>query len=106
MGAFQILTRLKGLRGSRFDIFGFSQERRQERKDLEDYLQCLDVIVERIGSENYSAAVQLAGLPAGLRGFGHVRKRNREQLLPERQRLLAALKDGSGIIPVVEPLAA
>ena len=106
MGAFQILTRLKGLRGSRFDIFGFSQERRQERKDLEDYLQCLDVIVKGIGSENYATAVQLAGLPARLRGFGHVRQRNREQLLPERQRLLAALKDGSGIIPVFEPLAA
>ena len=106
MGVFQILTRLKGLRGSRFDVFGLSEERRQERKDLEDYLQCLDVIVERIGSENYSAAVQLAGLPAGLRGFGHVRKRNREQLLPERLRLLEALSDGSGIIAVVESVAA
>lgn len=86
--AFGWLARLRRLRGTRFDIFGYTAERRQERADIDDYLTLLDELLSGLSDENYADAVELASLPARLRGFGHVKDRNREQLAGQRTQLL------------------
>ena len=88
MQAFTLLARLRFLRGTALDVFGYTAERRRERADLADYRALLDTLVAGLGESNYTAALELARLPAKLRGFGHVRDRNRELLAPRREQLL------------------
>lgn len=86
--AFGLLARLRFLRGTALDIFAYTAERRQERADLEDYHQLLETLLAGLNETNYAAALELAQLPARLRGFGHIKDRNRESLLPRREQLL------------------
>ena len=88
MRAFSLLARLRALRGTALDIFGYTAERRRERAHLQEYRQLLDELVAGLDESNYAAALELARLPAKLRGFGHVRDRNRELLAPRRDELL------------------
>jgi indolepyruvate ferredoxin oxidoreductase len=88
MQAFSLLARLRFLRGTALDIFGYTAERRRERADLQAYRQLLDELVAGLDESNYAAALELARLPAKLRGFGHVKDRNRELLAPRREELL------------------
>ena len=45
MSAFGVLAKLKFLRGTPFDIFGYSEERRTERKLIADYEAMLDEVL-------------------------------------------------------------
>jgi indolepyruvate ferredoxin oxidoreductase len=74
--AFRLLARLKGLRGTPFDPFGRSLERRTERKLIADYESMLDEIIAKLTPENHHLAVGLAAIPEKIRGFGHVKQRH------------------------------
>ncbi|MBM69261.1 MAG: indolepyruvate ferredoxin oxidoreductase [Haliea sp.] len=86
--AFGWLARLRRLRGTRLDIFGYTAERRQERADIDDYIALLAELCAGLNPDNYATAVALAALPSRLRGFGHVKDRNRENLAEQRAALL------------------
>ena len=86
---FSLLAQFKFLRGTKFDPFGYSAERRAERDDLSRYLDLLSIIMTELETCNYEEAIALAKLPRGLRGFGYVRTKNRQQLVAEQDRLLA-----------------
>ena len=104
MQAFGLLARLKVLRGTVVDVFGKTEERRQERADLEAYVNLLDMLLAGLNESNYAQALELAGLPAKLRGFGHVKDRSRELLAPQRENLLREFRgEKSGeIVNIVE----
>ncbi|MEX0694810.1 MAG: indolepyruvate ferredoxin oxidoreductase family protein [Rhodospirillales bacterium] len=76
LSAFRIMARFKGLRGTPFDLFGYSAERRMERQLIADYETQLAEIAKNLSAENHAAAVQLAALPMRMRGFGHVKEAN------------------------------
>ncbi len=76
MKAFGVLARMKGLRGTMFDPFGYSEERKIERKLIADYEATLTEIFERLTSDNHAVAVGLASIPEKIRGFGHVKQRH------------------------------
>ena len=86
---FSILTRLKGLRGTRFDPFGYTAERRMERRLISDYEYTLNALLTTLSEENYSLAVEIAGLPEQAKGFGHVKRRNVTRVQRQREQLLA-----------------
>jgi indolepyruvate ferredoxin oxidoreductase len=79
---FRVLARCKGLRGTPFDPFGRSDERRAERALIERYEHTLQEIVRRLSEANYSAALALADMPAGIRGFGPVKEEVRRKIDP------------------------
>ncbi len=89
-GVFRILARLKGLRGSAFDIFGWTEERRRERTLIQDYETALALILQRLHADNHTAAVALASAPSMVRGFGPVKMRAFERFA----RAWPALADG------------
>jgi indolepyruvate ferredoxin oxidoreductase len=89
---FRLLRRLKGLRGTRFDLFGRTAERRMERRVLADYEVLLDEIVATLAPENHPLAVQLAELPENIRGFGHVKWRNFTQTEEIKTRLIGSFR--------------
>ncbi|WP_304187035.1 indolepyruvate ferredoxin oxidoreductase family protein [Phenylobacterium aquaticum] len=70
---FPVLARLKGLRGTPFDLFGHSAERRMERQLITDYETDLDRLLKGFTPERGALAVQIAQVPQQIRGFGHVK---------------------------------
>ncbi|MEM8564281.1 MAG: DUF6537 domain-containing protein, partial [Pseudomonadota bacterium] len=92
MTAFRMLARLKGVRGTALDVFGYTAERRQERLDIVEYESLIDDVRAYLNSENYDTACALAALPAKLRGYGHVKDKNRQKLVLQREQLRRQLK--------------
>lgn len=95
MSAFRLLAKLKGLRGTAFDPFGYTAERRSERALIADYEALLAEIFERLTPDNHSIAVGLAALPEKIRGFGHVKARNIKVAKADEAALIAQFRSGA-----------
>jgi indolepyruvate ferredoxin oxidoreductase len=78
--SFKLLAKLKGLRGTAFDIFGKTAERRMERALVADYLQSMEAVISKLTLNNVTThlplALELAKIPESIKGFGHVKERN------------------------------
>jgi indolepyruvate ferredoxin oxidoreductase len=74
--AFRLLAPLKVLRGGPLDIFGYTQERREERALVQEYRAALESMLPQLNADNRDAAVAFARLPEQVRGFGHVKARH------------------------------
>jgi indolepyruvate ferredoxin oxidoreductase len=90
--AFRLLARLRGLRGTALDIFGYTEERRTERQLIGDYEQLIGEIVERLSAANHALAVEIAAIPEEIRGYGHIKLRNLETAKAKQEKLLAQLR--------------
>src|SRR3546814_18987110 len=73
--AFGLLAKLKGLRGTAFDVFGYTEERKLERQLIEDYFALVDELCAGLNNGNHALDVQLAGIPEDIRGYGHIKLR-------------------------------
>ena len=91
MKGFRLLAALKGLRGTAFDIFGRTAERRGERALLAQYEADLGLIQEALAPGRIEAAAALASVPALVRGYGHVRQASMQKAAAERVRLVERL---------------
>ena len=89
---FTVLAKLKGLRGTPFDIFGYSSERKEERELIEQFLTMLQQVLDHLNKENYDDAVELVSLVETVRGFGHVKARNLENFRHRSLQLMNKLK--------------
>jgi indolepyruvate ferredoxin oxidoreductase len=89
---FRLLARLRRLRGTAWDIFGYMQERRMERRLIADYEATLRELASSLTLDNHALAVEIASLPAKIRGFGHVKARNAESVKACEAELLALLR--------------
>ncbi|MGI6856570.1 indolepyruvate ferredoxin oxidoreductase family protein [Mesorhizobium sp. 1B3] len=87
MTGFRLLAAIKGLRGTPFDLFGRTPERRLERRVLADYETDLDLILRVMSPERIEAAAALASVPALIRGYGHVKEASAAKAEGERARL-------------------
>jgi indolepyruvate ferredoxin oxidoreductase len=93
-GVFRLLARLKGLRGTAFDIFGYTAERRTERKLIADYETMLDEVLPKLTPDNHHVAVGLAAIPEKIRGFGHVKMRHLAAAKADEAALLEQFRAG------------
>ncbi len=71
--AMKWLARARRLRGTVFDPFGHTAERRMERALAARYAEMVEAILPGLTAANLDAAVALAELPERIRGFGHVK---------------------------------
>jgi indolepyruvate ferredoxin oxidoreductase len=92
--AFKWLAKLKWLRGTRFDPFGHTAERRQERQLIEDYFAAIEEILGGLQPDTHALAVEFARLPEQIRGYGHVKEAHLAKVLPRWQELLARWRSG------------
>ncbi|MBV8119748.1 MAG: indolepyruvate ferredoxin oxidoreductase family protein [Alphaproteobacteria bacterium] len=74
LNLFRVLARLRRLRGTPFDVFGRSEERRAERRLIAEYEAVIDEIIDRLSTANHLTAVELAAVPLEIRGFGHIKE--------------------------------
>jgi indolepyruvate ferredoxin oxidoreductase len=73
MWAFKMLAPLKSLRGTAFDVFGYTAERKLERQLIKDYERTLAAIADNLSPANHAVALEIASLPQSIKGFGHVK---------------------------------
>jgi indolepyruvate ferredoxin oxidoreductase len=91
MTGFRILAALRRLRGTLLDPFGYSAERKAERRLLADYQRDLELISRLLSPATVVAAAALASVPATIRGYGHVKQAAAERAGEERNRLVARM---------------
>jgi indolepyruvate ferredoxin oxidoreductase len=90
--AMRYLARGKRLRGTPLDPFGYSAERRLERRLIAEYEAVVEEVLAQLGPANHEIALELARLPEQIRGFGHVKERHLEEARKRESALLAALR--------------
>ncbi|MGB1575048.1 MAG: indolepyruvate ferredoxin oxidoreductase family protein, partial [Paracoccaceae bacterium] len=90
--SFALLSRLKALRGSPFDAFGYTAERRMERRLIKQFENDFISLAQKINQENMDLLVELALLPLSIRGFGPVKQANEEKAQKRRAEILEGLK--------------
>ncbi|MFT5346845.1 MAG: indolepyruvate ferredoxin oxidoreductase, partial [Dinoroseobacter sp.] len=93
-GAFPMLAKIKGLRGTAFDPFGYSNERRMERDLITEYEADMTEALGKLSVATHDAVVALALLPLQIRGFGPVKEANAKAAAMRRTELLAAIRAG------------
>jgi indolepyruvate ferredoxin oxidoreductase len=86
--AFKLLSMLRGVRGTRWDVFGYSDERRLERQLISEYEQLMLELCENLDATTLPIAIELAKLPEQIRGFGHVKVASIERTAQTRERLI------------------
>ncbi|MGH6836482.1 MAG: indolepyruvate ferredoxin oxidoreductase family protein [Methylocella sp.] len=94
MPAFRLLAALKGLRGTLFDVFGYTTERRIERRLIADYEILIEEILASLSPDNHAIAVALASIPEKIRGYGHVKTKHLKAAKAEEQGLLEQFRAG------------
>jgi indolepyruvate ferredoxin oxidoreductase len=92
MRAFGLLAKLRFLRGSALDVFGYTEERRMERALIEQYRGIIEKVLGRLDEKTLPVAVELARLPDMIRGFGHVKEANVAKAHSRQAELLAQLE--------------
>lgn len=91
---FGVLSGMKLLRGTPFDLFGYTAERKMERALISEYETTMGEISAGINDNTRDLAIALAELPLEIRGFGYVKADNVAKAAKKREELLAAFRSG------------
>src|SRR5690606_3840469 len=103
---FGLLARFKFLRGSAFDPFGHSAERKQERELIGEYERTVEELLRALKPDNYRTAVALAELPEQIRGYGHVKDKAVAKVREQARQLKARLTASEiKVVQLFEPAA-
>jgi indolepyruvate ferredoxin oxidoreductase len=102
LSAFGVLRRFKFLRGTPFDPFGRTEERRTERALIGEYRALLDEIVTKLTPENHHLAVALASIPDKIRGYGHVKMRHLKAAKAEEATLIEQFRTAPSAPPLMQ----
>jgi indolepyruvate ferredoxin oxidoreductase len=100
MQVFRLLAKFKFLRGTWFDPFGHTHERRRERALIGEYETVLREVIADLTAEKHGLAVALASVPEKIRGFGHVKMRHLEAAKAEEAALLDQFR--TALAPVLK----
>jgi indolepyruvate ferredoxin oxidoreductase len=90
----RLLAKLKRLRGTPFDVFGYTAERKMERALITQYENDMRTVLKVLNDQTRDAIVALAELPLQIRGFGPVKQKNEAQAAKRREELLAVIAAG------------
>ncbi|KDP86281.1 indolepyruvate ferredoxin oxidoreductase [Cupriavidus sp. SK-3] len=94
--AFRVMAQLKGLRGTPFDAFGYTGERKVERALIGEYRKSIEALLPTLSQQNLDLALEIARLPEDIRGYGHVKARNLVAVRARWERLMAQWHDAQG----------
>ncbi len=91
---FRWLAKLKGLRGTAFDVFGGTEERRTERALIGEYKASIDELLASLNAGNLALATEIARVPEDIRGYGHVKERHLAAARPKWAALMTEWRAG------------
>jgi indolepyruvate ferredoxin oxidoreductase len=95
--AFKMLAKLRGLRGSALDVFGYTAERKMERRLIVDYRKTLDELLAGLNGDNHALAVDIVSVPEHIRGYGHVKERHLADAMKRQDDLLSAWRNPQAV---------
>ena len=84
----RVLASFRKLRGTKLDPFGYGADRRLERALIAEYEGLLDKIIAELDAPRYDLAIELASLPAQVRGYGPIKRAAAERTATVRRQLL------------------
>jgi indolepyruvate ferredoxin oxidoreductase len=87
---FRWLSRMRGLRGTPWDVFGYGEERIRERQLIVDYERIVAHLLDGLDQENHALAVDIASIPEHIRGYGPIKARAIECARQRQRDMLAA----------------
>lgn len=90
LSAFGVLAKLRFLRGTPLDVFGYTEERKMERQLIADYRKTVEYMLGRLTSDNLAIAAEIAAIPEWIRGYGHVKEQHLKDAKAKEQDLLTA----------------
>ncbi|MGC1505658.1 MAG: indolepyruvate ferredoxin oxidoreductase family protein [Sulfitobacter sp.] len=90
----RVMARMKGLRGTPLDIFGYTAERKMERALIKQYEQDMAEVLAKLTDQTREAIVALAELPKQIRGFGPVKQAAEAKAAKRREELLSVIRAG------------
>jgi len=93
MPVFGVLARFKGLRGTPFDPFGYTRERKEERALRDRYLGFVHELASGLRATNKDAALKLAQLPDQVRGYGHIKQAAMDSFASQWQEGMARFRN-------------
>jgi len=93
-GPLRVMAKFKGLRGTPFDPFGYTAERKMERALIKQYEADMAEVLPKLTDQTRDAIVALAELPLQIRGFGPVKQANEAKAEKRREELLAVIRAG------------
>jgi len=76
MPVFRLLAKMRGLRGTAFDIFGYSADRRLERDLIAGYEKDVAHGLSVLSPQNLDTAIEILSLPDRVRGYGPVKEKS------------------------------
>ncbi|MFA7413326.1 MAG: indolepyruvate ferredoxin oxidoreductase family protein [Rhizobium sp.] len=71
--ALRLLRAMRPLRGTAFDFFGLTHERREERRLISEYRRLVENLLPGLSFVSHKHAIETAGLADIIRGYGHVK---------------------------------
>ena len=83
------MARFKHLRGTPFDLFGYTSERKQERALIAEYRATISTLLPQLTRSNHHLAIEIASLPEQIRGFGYVKDENLAKVRARQAHLMA-----------------
>ncbi len=89
---FGILAGFKNLRGTALDPFGYTEERKMERKLISDFETIISELLAHLTPESHALATEIAALPMQIRGYGHIKEAAIKSYYEETDNLIAQLK--------------
>jgi indolepyruvate ferredoxin oxidoreductase len=91
MPVFRLLANLRGLRGTAFDVFGHSADRKLERELITAYEKDVAAVLAALSPVNLETAVELLSLPDRIRGYGPVKEKAAQDARARHAQLVADL---------------
>jgi len=73
---FKVLAKLRFLRGTALDVFGYTEERRSERALIAQYRAAIEEVLRGFSPERQTLALEIARIPDKIKGYGHVKERH------------------------------
>jgi indolepyruvate ferredoxin oxidoreductase len=86
------LARLRFLRGTPFDPFGWTAHRRRERALIREYESTLEELLAGLGPDTRELAVAIASIPEAIRGFDLVKEQQLADAKAREAELLQAFR--------------
>ena len=100
LSAFRLMAKLKGVRGTPLDIFGYGEDRKLDRRLIVEYERLVEELIANLDARDYEAAVELASIPEAIRGYGHVKQRHVKHAKQREAALLEKFRNKSRPAPV------
>jgi indolepyruvate ferredoxin oxidoreductase len=89
---FRVLARLRRLRGTKLDVFGYTAERRMERALQDEFEETLEALFYVLDKTNRAEARAIVDLYLEIRGYGPVKEKSATEIRKQVAERLASMR--------------